>query len=266
MTFQFIKLTFFFPRWPRHNNKPQFSSRYQCKWKNKCSSDWCSTHHHRLWQTLVWRADGAQRTSKQAPQRWGQRGGRQGQAVQLCVGSFPERPVDQRALPLEGLLLGGLCCWIHIHANALCLQNTLQKRAFRATANLHISILIVLQYYSSEMTSAIIWLLLLASAKSWRCCCRQNIRHCFGFSFQFAIRSVSDITSKYKYMKSTSTRHLRGCSSQRNWSNMLTVFLLTKVLLSKMWSRDDVSQVWGLKSLNHQLLIHLKIMISSCLF
>lgn len=58
---------------------------------------------------MVRGADGAQGPSEEPSQGGGQRGGGQGQAVQLCAGAFPEGPVDQRALPLEGLLLSRLC-------------------------------------------------------------------------------------------------------------------------------------------------------------
>ena len=71
--------------------------------------DLCWTHHDGLGQAVVWRADGAQGTSEQPPLS-GRDGGRgKGQAVQLCVGASPERPVDQRPLPLKRLLLTGLC-------------------------------------------------------------------------------------------------------------------------------------------------------------
>lgn len=96
----------FFARSPRHTKQTSnFSSLYQHKRSHPHSA-----HHHRLGQALVRGADGAQGPSKEPAQRWRQRGGRQGQAVQLRVGSFPEGPVDQGALPLEGLLLSGLCC------------------------------------------------------------------------------------------------------------------------------------------------------------
>lgn len=68
-----------------------------------------SAHHDRLGQAMVWRADGAQGSSEQPSLSGGERGWGQGQAVQLCVGASPERPVDQRPLPLKRLLLTRLC-------------------------------------------------------------------------------------------------------------------------------------------------------------
>lgn len=68
-----------------------------------------SAHHDSLGQAVVWGADGAQGSPEQPSLSGGQRGRGQRQAVQLCVGALPERPVDQRPLPLKRLLLTRLC-------------------------------------------------------------------------------------------------------------------------------------------------------------
>lgn len=68
-----------------------------------------SAHHDRLGQAVLWGADGAQGSSEQPSLSGGERGRGQGQAVELRVGAFPERPVDQRPLSLKSLLLTGLC-------------------------------------------------------------------------------------------------------------------------------------------------------------
>ncbi|KAG7240354.1 hypothetical protein INR49_026925 [Caranx melampygus] len=70
---------------------------------------WREQDKERLGQAVVWRADGAQGSSEQPSLSGRERGGGQGQAVQLRVGASPERPVDQRPLPLKRLLLTGLC-------------------------------------------------------------------------------------------------------------------------------------------------------------
>lgn len=91
-----------------------------------------SAHHDRLGQAGLCRADGAQGSSEQPSLSGGERGRGQGQAVQLCVGAFPERPVDQRPLPLKSLLLTGLCgereggrgeLWSQTEANRCSLSN-----------------------------------------------------------------------------------------------------------------------------------------------
>lgn len=73
------------------------------------SADPCWAHHDSLGRAVVRGADGGQRPPEEPPPRGAERGGRQRQAVQLRVGAFPEGPVDQRSLPLEGLLLSWLC-------------------------------------------------------------------------------------------------------------------------------------------------------------
>lgn len=90
-----------------------------------------SAHHDRLGQALVWRADGAQGSSEKPSLSGGEWSRGQGQAVQLGVGAFPERPVDQRPLPLKWLLLTRLCgggrtgrgeLWFHIETKSICLS------------------------------------------------------------------------------------------------------------------------------------------------
>lgn len=68
-----------------------------------------SAHHDRLGQAVLRRADGAQGSSEQPSLSGGERVWGQRHAVQLRVGASPERPVDQRPLPLKGLLLTRLC-------------------------------------------------------------------------------------------------------------------------------------------------------------
>ena len=68
-----------------------------------------SAHHDGLGQAVLRGAEGAQGSSEESSLIGRERGRGQGHVVQLCVGAFPEGPVDQRPLPFERLLLTRLC-------------------------------------------------------------------------------------------------------------------------------------------------------------
>lgn len=79
----------------------QFSIAFIFSWK---LTDLYLTHHDRLGQAVVRGTDAAKGSSEQPSLSGGQWGGGQGHIIQLRA-AFPERPVDQRPLPLKGLLL-----------------------------------------------------------------------------------------------------------------------------------------------------------------